>query len=84
MKSMAIHNIVNFPFPTPPKREALAQAIKQLQFLGALDSKEKITDDGKVMSLFPLSPRFSKMLLVSNETQLPTLCCVNGECTFGW
>ena len=67
MKSMAIHNIVNFPFPTPPKREALAQAIKQLQFLGALDSKEKITDDGKVMSLFPLSPRFSKMLLVSNE-----------------
>ncbi|CCD24999.1 ATP-dependent RNA helicase ECM16 NDAI_0E01830 [Naumovozyma dairenensis CBS 421] len=67
MKSMAIHNIVNFPFPTPPDRVALTKAIQLLQYLGALDVREKITDDGKKMSLFPLSPRFSKMLLVSDE-----------------
>ena len=68
MKSMAVHNIVNFPFPTPPERPALMKSIKLLQHLGALDSNERITDDGKAMSLFPLSPRFSKMLLVGNES----------------
>lgn len=67
MKSMAIHNIINFPFPTPPDRTMLATAVELLKYLGALDVKEKITDDGKKMSLFPLSPRFSKMLLVSTE-----------------
>ncbi|CCK68264.1 ATP-dependent RNA helicase ECM16 KNAG_0A06020 [Huiozyma naganishii CBS 8797] len=67
MKSMAIHNIVNFPFPTPPDRHMLSTAIELLKYLGALDDKERITDDGKKMSVFPLSPRFSKMLLVSNE-----------------
>ncbi|CAI4048376.1 ATP-dependent RNA helicase ECM16 SKDI_13G2580 [Saccharomyces kudriavzevii IFO 1802] len=67
MKSMAIHNIVNFPFPTPPDRMALSKAVQLLQHLGALDDKEKISEDGKKMSLFPLSPRFSKMLLVSDE-----------------
>ncbi|QID87266.1 putative ATP-dependent RNA helicase DHR1 [Saccharomyces pastorianus] len=67
MKSMAIHNIVNFPFPTPPDRGALSKAVQLLQYLGALDNKEKISEDGKKMSLFPLSPRFSKMLLVSDE-----------------
>ena len=67
MKSMAIHNIINFPFPTPPERSALASAVELLRYLGALDDKEKITSDGKRMSLFPLSARFSKMLLTSNE-----------------
>ena len=67
MKSMAIHNIINFPFPTPPERASLASAVELLRYLGALDDKEKITEDGRKMSLFPLSARFSKMLLVSNE-----------------
>ncbi|QLG72366.1 hypothetical protein HG535_0D00730 [Zygotorulaspora mrakii] len=67
MKSMAIHNVLNFPFPTPPDRKALSTAIQLLQYLGSLDADEKITEDGKIMSLFPLSPRFSKLLLVSEE-----------------
>ncbi|KAG0668445.1 putative ATP-dependent RNA helicase DHR1 [Maudiozyma exigua] len=67
MKSMAIHNIINFPFPTPPERTALASAVELLRYLGALDDKEMITSDGRRMSLFPLSARFSKMLLTSNE-----------------
>lgn len=67
MKSMAIHNIVNFPFPTPPDRDALKKSVQLLQYLGALTETEKITEDGKKMSLFPLSPRFAKMLLVSGE-----------------
>lgn len=67
MKSMAIHRIVNFPFPTPPDRERLKKATELLQYLGALDVKEQITSEGRKMNLFPLSPRYSKMLLVSNN-----------------
>ncbi|SCW00720.1 LAFE_0C10462g1_1 [Lachancea fermentati] len=67
MKGMGIYNIINFPFPTPPDVLSLSKAIKLLQYLGALDDAERITDDGKTMSFFPLSPRFSKMLLVGNE-----------------
>lgn len=69
MKSMNISAVVNFPFPTPPNRESLAKAEKILTLLGALEapSKEKefaaITPLGHALSLFPVSPRFSKMLV---------------------
>ncbi|XBW34646.1 hypothetical protein QEN19_000213 [Hanseniaspora menglaensis] len=69
MKSMNIHNIMNFPFPTLPDKESLSKAIKLLKYLGALE-EEKITPLGKKMSLFPLNPRFSKMLLLSNDVSI--------------
>lgn len=68
MKSMGIHTISNFPFPTPPDRKSLVKAEKLLKYLGALDrERSTVTDIGKKMSLFPLSPRFSKMLLIGNQ-----------------
>lgn len=67
MKSMGIHNVVNFPFPTPPPTESLLGAVKLLRYLGAFDADGTLTDLGKQMSLFPLSPRFSKMLIVGNQ-----------------
>ncbi|KAG6830018.1 hypothetical protein H0H92_002546 [Tricholoma furcatifolium] len=74
MKSMHIDAVVNFPFPTPPERSALLSAEKVLTHLGALSppgiltaksslTGGQITDLGKTMSLFPLSPRFSRMLV---------------------
>ncbi|KAF8073607.1 P-loop containing nucleoside triphosphate hydrolase protein [Lyophyllum atratum] len=74
MKSMHIDAVINFPFPTPPERSALHQAEKVLTHLGALSTPRlltagadvaggQITDLGKTMSLFPLSPRFSRMLV---------------------
>jgi len=67
MKSMGITNVVNFPFPTPPERSALAKAEKLLQYLGALSKENQITDLGRNMSYFPISPRFAKMLIVGNQ-----------------
>ncbi|CAD1809228.1 ATP-dependent RNA helicase DHR1 [Candida parapsilosis] len=68
MKSMAIDQIVNFPFPTPPDRASLKQAEDLLVTLGALDKEQKqITDLGRKMSLFPLSPRFAKILIIGNQ-----------------
>ncbi|RLV93668.1 putative ATP-dependent RNA helicase DHR1 [Spathaspora sp. JA1] len=68
MKSMGIDNINNFPFPTPPNRSSLVQAEELLIVLGALDKASKtITELGKKMALFPLSPRFSKILIMGNQ-----------------
>ncbi|GAV26898.1 hypothetical protein PMKS-000359 [Pichia membranifaciens] len=68
MKSMGIQMVINFPFPTPPNRHMLQKAEQLLKYLGALDKEKlQITSLGKKMSLFPLSPRFSKILLIANQ-----------------
>ena len=74
MKSMHIDAVVNFPFPTPPDRESLQKAEKVLTHLGALAPAKggstlggSITDIGRTMSLFPLSPRFSRMLVSGRQ-----------------
>lgn len=83
MKSMHIDAVINFPFPTPPNRDALRQSEKLLAHLGALESPEalakvafsksslttggRITDLGRAMALFPVSPRYSKMLVVGQQ-----------------
>ncbi|CCJ30662.1 unnamed protein product, partial [Pneumocystis jirovecii] len=67
MKSMNIDNILNFPFPTPPDEESLKKAENLLICLNALDKQKRITSLGKVMSLFPLAPRYSKMLIIGQQ-----------------
>jgi ATP-dependent RNA helicase DHX37/DHR1 len=76
MKSMHVDAVVNFPFPTPPDRRTLFKSEKLLTHLGALKGSTTatghelgsgITDLGKAMALFPLSPRFSKMLVSGKQ-----------------
>ncbi|KAL4884080.1 P-loop containing nucleoside triphosphate hydrolase protein [Aspergillus karnatakaensis] len=67
MKSMGLHNVINFPFPTPPSRQGLAKAEKLLKNLGALSSDGKITQIGSSLSTYPLSPRFGKMVYVGHQ-----------------
>ncbi|MCJ1353503.1 MAG: putative ATP-dependent RNA helicase DHR1 [Icmadophila ericetorum] len=67
LKSMDLQHVVNFPFPTPPDRQSLMKAEKLLMYLGAIDSLGKITDIGRDLSIYPLSPRFSKMLLIGHQ-----------------
>ncbi|SPO31151.1 related to ECM16 - putative DEAH-box RNA helicase [Ustilago trichophora] len=78
MKAMNIDNVANFPFPTPPDRVALKKAEQILTHLGALEApavasvsigknKRKlnhaqVTQLGRTMTLFPVSPRYGKML----------------------
>lgn len=66
LKSMDLQHVVNFPFPTPPDRSSLAKAEKLLTYLGAL-SNGKITPVGRDLSIYPLSPRFPKMLLIGHQ-----------------
>ena len=83
MKSMGIDTVVNFPFPTPPDCQSLYKAERILTYLGALrpsnlrNESGQITDLGLAMSLFPLSPRFSKMLVISQQHGcLPYVICI--------
>jgi ATP-dependent RNA helicase DHX37/DHR1 len=67
MKSLNIDTVINFPFPTPPDRQALEKAEITLTHLGALTIGGQITNLGRAMSLFPLSPRFSKMIVTGQQ-----------------
>lgn len=78
MKSMHIDAVVNFPFPTSPDKAAMRKAEKTLTHLGALtfatpdiknalSSVGQITDLGRTMALFPVSPRFSRMLVSGQQ-----------------
>ncbi|KAJ3492745.1 hypothetical protein NLG97_g5173 [Lecanicillium saksenae] len=66
LKSMNLQNVINFPFPTPPERHSLATAEKLLEYLSAISSSGQITQIGQTMSVFPLSPRFARILLVGH------------------
>jgi len=67
LKSMGIPKVTAFPFPTPPDRESLIKAEKLLEYLGALSPDGKVTPSGKQLSLYPLSPRLSRMLCLAQH-----------------
>ncbi|KAF2878499.1 P-loop containing nucleoside triphosphate hydrolase protein [Massariosphaeria phaeospora] len=61
LKSMGAP-VVNFPFPTAPDRDSLQKAEQLLSYLGAISSDGKVTKLGHELSLYPLNPRFARML----------------------
>ncbi len=95
MKNMHIDAVVNFPFPTPPDRFGLHQAEKVLTHLGALKKSvstqhqlgpvtNQITDLGRTMALFPLSPRYSRMLAAGQQHQcLPYVIAIVSAMSVG-
>jgi HrpA-like RNA helicase len=76
MKNLGIEDVRNFDFIDPPEREAIEQAIKVLQILGALDEQEKLTALGKEMADLPLTPELARMVLEAKE-----FGCVKSVCT---
>ncbi|KAG2509571.1 hypothetical protein BBO99_00008864 [Phytophthora kernoviae] len=69
MKAMGIHNVLQFPFPTPPDRLAVKNALATLVNLGAVSpgDDESITGLGRVLVKFPVATRFAKMLLLAQK-----------------
>ncbi|KAK0727343.1 P-loop containing nucleoside triphosphate hydrolase protein [Lasiosphaeria miniovina] len=66
LKSMNLQHVVNFPFPSPPDRQSLIKAEKVLSYLSAISPSGQITRIGSTMSIFPLSPRYARILLVGH------------------
>ncbi len=53
----------NLAFLDPPPRAALTEARMLLRELGALDSDDRITEDGRKLRLLPLPPRLARMVV---------------------
>ncbi|EGZ10420.1 hypothetical protein PHYSODRAFT_518292 [Phytophthora sojae] len=72
MKAMGIHNVLQFPFPTPPDRQAVKNALATLVNLGAVSAgaDESITGLGRALVKFPVAARFAKMLLLAQKLNL--------------
>ena len=64
LKSLHVPQVLNFPFPTPPSKDSISKAEALLKNLAALTVDGRITSTGSKLSLYPISPRLSKMLNV--------------------
>ena len=53
------------PFLDPPPAAALAEAIKRLITLGAIDANGRVTEHGRAIAALPLEPRLAHMLIDS-------------------
>lgn len=78
--AIKIKNVINFDFMDKPKVENLHQALDQLKSLKAIeevDGSLVLTDLGRKMSLFPLEPRYAKLLING-----PTYSCTEEVCIY--
>ncbi|KAI3965131.1 hypothetical protein MKW92_039518 [Papaver armeniacum] len=67
LKSLGIHDLLNFDFMDPPPTEALLKALESLFALNALNSVGELTKVGRRMAEFPLDPMLSKMIVASEK-----------------
>ncbi|CAG8679664.1 6568_t:CDS:2 [Cetraspora pellucida] len=67
LKKMGINDIINFEFIDPPDPAMVKNALKQLFLLEAIDDTGKLTTLGNEMSIFPLSPFLSRVLIASSR-----------------
>lgn len=79
----------SFDFIDAPPPAAIANALRQLEFLGAIKTGKtnELTDLGRSMSKFPLDPKFSKILLSASsfgclEEMLSIVSVLSGEDIF--
>jgi ATP-dependent helicase HrpA len=63
MAEIGIKDFENFEFLSPPEPAGIAGAVETLRLLDAIDDQRELTATGKMMTLFPLSPRHSRMIV---------------------
>ncbi|KAK9882894.1 hypothetical protein WA026_023693 [Henosepilachna vigintioctopunctata] len=59
----------HFDFMNKPPKDAIEDALEQMKWLGAIHdiADAKLTEAGRLMSKFPLDPRFSKIILSAQK-----------------
>ncbi|KAL7192227.1 hypothetical protein ACSBR2_024134 [Camellia fascicularis] len=67
LKSLGIHDLLNFDFMDPPPAEALLKALELLFALSALNKLGELTKVGRRMAEFPLDPMLSKVIVASEK-----------------
>ncbi len=63
MADLLISDFESFDFISPPGKQGLKSAITTLHLLNALDDMNRLTSTGKMMALFPLLPRHSRIII---------------------
>jgi len=67
LAAAGIEDPQSFPWFEAPAAQALECAQVLLSDLGAIEKKGALTDDGKLMGVFPLHPRYSRMLIEADR-----------------
>jgi len=67
---LGIPDVMSFPFPTRPSRKDLRAAFSLLGKIDAIDEERQITDIGRKLLSFPLSPRVGRMILEADISAL--------------
>ena len=68
LKMLGVENIVKFDFMEAPAPETVFRGLEILVHIGAIDpQKGFLTPEGRSLGLFPLEPRFAKVLLKAKE-----------------
>ena len=68
LKALGISNLLKFDFPSRLPESNLVIALELLYALGCINENGALEGDlGLKMAEFPLTPQFSKMLLMSGE-----------------
>mmetsp|Transcript_6965 Transcript_6965/g.10791 ORF Transcript_6965/g.10791 Transcript_6965/m.10791 type:complete len:600 (-) Transcript_6965:43-1842(-) len=71
LKKMGIRNIIDFDFLDPPSPEIIMRSLEVLIWLAAINRKGKITENGIIISEFPLEPEYSTCIV--NSIHLKTV-----------
>ena len=65
MADLLISDFESFDFISPPGKQGLKSAVETLHLLKALDHMNLLTETGKMMAIFPLLPRHSRIIIES-------------------
>lgn len=69
MAVFRLGKIEDFPFINPPDSRFVTDGYKLLQELQALDYKDEITANGRLMSRFPVDPRLARMIVAAAQSK---------------
>ena len=68
MTAIGLGDVEAFPFLDPPDRRAIADGVRLLEELGALEQGERrLTPIGRRLARLPIDPRFGRMVLEAGE-----------------
>ncbi|KAL2154300.1 hypothetical protein VTH82DRAFT_2976 [Thermothelomyces myriococcoides] len=73
MKARGIQDVFSFPLMDPPQPESVEKALLHLHILGALDDNGAVTETGRRMVQFPVSPTYARVLLAAAEPKYDCL-----------
>ncbi|SPQ18754.1 27d842ff-5f29-4edd-a939-faf59b3ae1b8 [Thermothielavioides terrestris] len=73
MKARGIDDVLSFPLMDPPEVESVEKALLHLHILGALSDDGSITETGRKMVLFPVTPPYARVLLAAAEAKYDCL-----------